>query len=76
MDTIEIDILDSRARKLIDDLAELNLISIVQPSTDGFLTLVNKLRLKAAKNPPSLEEITKEVEIVREKRHAKFRKKE
>jgi hypothetical protein len=33
------------------------------------LTLVNKIRAKAKNNPPSLDEITKEVEIVRTKRY-------
>lgn len=70
MDTIQIDILDPKARKLLKNLAELNLISIRKPSDDKFLSLVNKFRAKAKNNPPSLDEITKEVEIVRAKRYA------
>jgi hypothetical protein len=70
MDTMQIDILDPKARKLLKNLAEMNLISIRKPSGDGFLSLVNKIRAKAKNNPPSLDEITKEVEIVRAKRYA------
>ena len=74
MTTIQIDILHPKAGKLLEDLAELKLISIRNTSEDGFLKLVNKFRAKAKSNPPSLEEITKEVEIVRAKRHAKSKR--
>jgi len=70
MDTIEVDILDPKARKLLKNLAELNLISIRKPSNDKFLSLVHKIRAKAKSDPPSLDEITKEVEMVRAKRYA------
>jgi len=69
MSTIQVDILNPKAGKLLQDLADLNLISI--KSDQGFLNVVNKLRKKARKNPPSLDQITKEVEIVRKKRYAK-----
>ncbi|MEO6355373.1 MAG: hypothetical protein ABIO56_02030 [Ferruginibacter sp.] len=52
------------------DLADLNLISIQDTSKNGFITVLKKLRSKA-KSAPSLEEITKEVELVRAKRYAK-----
>ena len=74
MTTIQIDILNPKAGKLLEDLAELKLISIRNVSEDGFLKLVNKFRAKAKSNPPSLEDITKEVEIVRAKRHAKAKR--
>jgi hypothetical protein len=74
MTTIQIDILHPKAGKLLEDLAELKLISIRNTSEDGFLRLVNKFRAKAKSNPPSLEEITKEVEIVRAKRYAKSKR--
>ena len=41
---------------------------------NSFLKVVNKLRTKAKNNPPSLEDITKEVEIVRTKRYAKSKR--
>jgi hypothetical protein len=47
-------------------LAGLNLISIQEPSKNGFGVMLKKLRSKA-KSAPSLEEITNEVEIVRSK---------
>ena len=61
-----------KANKLLKNLADLNLIAIKQNTKeDGFLKLVNKIRAKAKKQQPTLEEITKEVEIVRAKRYAK-----
>jgi hypothetical protein len=74
MDTLQIEIQDPKARKLLKNLAEMNLISIRKPADDGFLSLVNKIRAKAKNNPPSLDEITKEVEIVREERYANSKK--
>jgi hypothetical protein len=74
MDTMQIDILNPKASKLIKNLEDLNLISIKKSTDDGFLTLVNKLRARAKNNPPTLAEITKEVELVRVKRYAKSKK--
>ena len=74
MTTIQVDILNPKAGKLLEDLAELKLISIRSSSDDEFLKLVNKFRAKAKDNPPSLEDITKEVEIVRSKRYAKAKR--
>ena len=74
MDTVQIDILNPKAGKLLRDLAELNLISIREKTNNGFLKTVNKLRQKAKNSAPSLEEITKEVEAVRSKRHGQQKK--
>jgi hypothetical protein len=74
MTTLQVDILNPKAGKLLEDLAELKLISIRKTADDGFLKLVNKFRAKAKSNPPTLEEITKEVEIVRSKRYAKAKR--
>lgn len=71
MDTLQIDILNPKARKLLTDLADLDLIAIREQPGEAFLNAINKIRDKASKNPPSLEEITKEVEIVRAKRNDK-----
>lgn len=71
MDTMEIDILNPKAEKLLKNLEDLKLISIRKSSDDGFLTLVNKFRARAKKNLPTLAEITKEVELVRAERYAK-----
>ncbi len=70
MDTIRVNILNPKATKLLKDLADLNLIAIQDTSKNGFISVLKKLRAKA-KSAPSLEEITKEVELVRAKRYAK-----
>lgn len=50
----------------------MQLITITEMSaSDPFLSVVNRLRKKASIKPPTLEEITKEVEAVRAKRYAK-----
>ena len=72
MSTLQIDILNPKAEKLLRDLADKKLISIRDISNDGFLKIINKLRKKAQKAPPSLEEITKEVEYVRAIRPTRF----
>jgi hypothetical protein len=72
--TLQVDILNPKATKLLQNLADLNLISIKGTKEDGFLKIVRKLRAKAGSNPPSFEEITKEVESVRARRYAKEKK--
>ena len=67
MITYQVDILNPKAGKLLQDLADLDLISIRQTSADGFMNVVNRLRAKATPQVPTLDEITKEVEIVRMK---------
>ncbi len=74
MDTLKIEILNPKAIKLLKNLADMDLIAIRDSSNDDFIKAINKIRTKAKKNPPSLEAITKEVEIVREKRYAKSRR--
>jgi hypothetical protein len=74
MTTLQIDLLNPKAAKLLKNLAEMNLISIRETSDDGFLKLVNKIRAKAKNNPPSAEEIRKEVELVRSARYGKSKK--
>lgn len=67
----QVKILNPKAEKLLRDMADLELISISELSVDPFLAVVERLRENAASNPPDLEEITKEVELVRAKRYAK-----
>lgn len=71
MTTYQVDILDPKAKKLLQDLADMELIAIKKTSGDEFLNVINRLRTKTAGNVPSLKEITKEVESVRSKRYAK-----
>ena len=71
---MQIDILNPKAGKLLKNLADLKLISIRTSSDDGFLKLVNKFRAKAKNKPPTMDDITKEVELVRETRYAKSKR--
>jgi len=71
MNSIQVDIIDPKAGKLLQDLADMKLISIRSIGKDPFLDMVGRLRKKAAKKPPTLEDITKEVETVRSKRYGK-----
>ncbi len=66
--SLRIDILNPKVVKLLNDLAELNLITINKDSKAGFNEVLEKLRFNS-KSAPSLEEITKEVEKVRSKRN-------
>jgi hypothetical protein len=70
MNTMRIDILNPKAARLLKDLADLNLIAIQDTSKNGFAAVLKKLRSKA-KTAPILEDITKEVELVRTKRYGK-----
>jgi hypothetical protein len=70
MNTMRIDILNPKAVKLLKTLADLNLIAIQDTSKNGFEDILRKLRAKS-ESAPSLEEITKEVELVRSKRYEK-----
>ena len=69
---IQIEILNPKAKKLIEDLASLNLIRIAKTvdKKTQFKRLLKKFRSAKGKTP-TLDEITKEVELVRKKRYAK-----
>jgi hypothetical protein len=70
METLRIDIVNPKAKRIIKDLADLNLINIRDKDPiKSFQELLMKLRSKSA--VISLDEITKEVELVRTKRYAK-----
>jgi hypothetical protein len=71
METLNIEIINPKAKSILQGLANLNLIRIQKnkPATE-FSDLLKKLR----KNPESslsLDEITKEVEAVRNKRYGR-----
>ena len=69
METIQIDILDPKAKELLNNLAELNLIKINSTkSKSDFSSLLEKLRSKSD-DEISLDEITDEVEKVRKSRY-------
>jgi hypothetical protein len=70
MNSVRIDILDPKAKELLKNLEELNLISIKKNRRTSSLEVVDKIRNK--KGPkPTLEEITKEVEELRVERYAR-----
>ncbi|HEV8515466.1 MAG TPA: hypothetical protein VGQ59_19415 [Cyclobacteriaceae bacterium] len=70
METMRIDIVNPKAKKIIKELAALDLINIRDKNPiKSFEKLLAKLRTK--EKEISMEEITKEVELVRAKRYGK-----
>jgi hypothetical protein len=67
---MRVDIINPKALRLLKDLADMNLIVIQDNSKNGFASVLKKLRLKT-KGAPTYNEITKEVELVRQKRYEK-----
>ncbi len=67
METVKVDILKPEARKLLKDLADLDLIAIRKSTKSDFSEVLKKLRSKS-ETVPSSEEITSEVEAVRSRR--------
>jgi len=74
MKSYQIDILNPKAVKILQSLADLNLISFKE-TNDSLQKAINRIRKKTENNPPSLEEITREVEVVREKRNVQSKTK-
>lgn len=70
MESIRIEILNPKAKILIRNLADMDLIRIKKDKKSEFSDLLAKLR-KHSEETPSLEEITKEVESVRKARYEK-----
>ncbi|MCB0702650.1 MAG: hypothetical protein R2863_07025 [Candidatus Kapaibacterium sp.] len=68
METIRIDILNPKALKLLNNLADLNLIRI-KSNEDDLSELIKKIRSNSEEEI-TLENITKEVEAVRQTRNA------
>jgi phosphoribosylformylglycinamidine (FGAM) synthase PurS component len=71
METIKVDILNPKAKTILKNLADLNLIRIKSTKIKSELKdLLARLRISQDDNP-SLEEITSEVEAVRKSRYEK-----
>lgn len=71
MESIRVEIINPKAKRLLKNLADIGLIKITEEETkSGLSEILDKLRSKS-ENAPSLEEITKEVESVRKDRHEK-----
>jgi len=74
MNTVRVDILNVESLKLLESLAKLGLVAIhkeepTKYKRSDFVDLVQKIRSKD-NNPPSLEEITAEVEQQRAEMYA------
>ena len=70
MEALRIEILNPKALKLIKGMEELKLIKVSDEPVTNLKAFLKRMRRNAA-SAPSLDEITKEVEIVRAKRYAK-----
>jgi hypothetical protein len=71
METINIDILNPKAKNLLKELASLKLIKInKERNKTDFTEFIKKLRSKSTEDL-SLEEISKEVDEVRKNRYEK-----
>lgn len=71
METVTIDILNPKAKALLKDLADLNLIRFKKEKVKSeFKDLLERLRINSD-DALSLEEITSEVEAVRKARYEK-----
>ena len=67
MKTLQVQILNPKARKLLDDLVQLNLIKIKENKDNDFSDLLKKLRTKGS-DQLTPEEIINEVALVRKSR--------
>ena len=71
MESLRIEIINPKAKRLLKNLADMELIKIKKETVKSdFSELLDKLRSKS-ENTPSLDEITKEVESVRKARYEK-----
>ncbi|CAM3467505.1 hypothetical protein [Aequorivita lipolytica] len=70
METLNITILNPKAKKLLKDLADRNFIEIKDDGSKELKKLLDKIR-NNSQEEISMEEITKEVEIVRKARYEK-----
>lgn len=69
METIKVDILNPKARKLLNDLADLDLVAIRKSGKNSFSEVLRKLRSEQDTPAPTPDEIAREVEAVRSKRY-------
>lgn len=72
MESVNITLRNPKAKRILKDLEDLDLITINGDvkSRKELISLLEEMRTRNP-NPPSLKEITKEVETVRKKRYAK-----
>ncbi|MDX2003016.1 MAG: hypothetical protein SFW35_11325 [Chitinophagales bacterium] len=70
MESLKINLLNPKAKMLLEQLAELNLISIEEDNQNDIKSVLNRLRAKN-KGTVNFDEITQEVELVRAKLYGK-----
>ncbi len=71
METLLIDIINPKAKALLQDLADMNLIKIKKEKVKTeFIELIEKLR-NNSDEIPSIDEITNEIEKARKERYEK-----
>lgn len=71
MESLRIEIINPKAKRLLKNLADMELIKIKKETVKpDFSELLDNLRSQS-ENTPSLDEITKEVESVRKARYEK-----
>lgn len=71
MESLRIEIVNPKAKRLINSLADMDLIRIKKDKIQSdFYELLSRLR-RHSQDAPSLDEITKEVELVRKSRYEK-----
>jgi trehalose-6-phosphate synthase len=69
METIRVEIINPKAKSILDGLADLKLIKIrKEKGKSNFSEILSKLRINS-ESAPNLEEITTEVEAVRKERY-------
>lgn len=70
METLQIDVLNPKAKKLLEDLEALNLIAIRKTDYSGFQEILKRINEKVGENLPSENEIAAEVAEERASRYA------
>jgi len=71
MKSYQVNLINPKAFKLLQELAALKLIELKETKQQDFLSIVTQMRKKASSSVPSFEEITEEVKSVRASRHAR-----
>ncbi len=71
METLTIDLINPKAKKLLKDLMDLKLINIRKTETKSTLKVLLEKTRKLSEEALTLEEITAEVEIVRQEMYDK-----
>lgn len=69
METIRVEIINPKAKSILDGLADLKLIKIrKEKAKSNFLEILSKLRINSD-SAPNIDEVTAEVEAVRKERY-------